>query len=169
MTSEIDTSYGLFIHDLKSMLYLERKIYDELESMAGEVTNDNLNDALLEHRETTSKHVERLEEVFKHLGMDPKTHRTADYKGIFEEAESLNERVTEVDLINLAFLNVAKKVEHVEIAGYTSLIEMAERLDIDEEITDLLHDNLEEDENTMKRLERLSEKSWWNKLVDKFT
>jgi ferritin-like metal-binding protein YciE len=52
----------------------------------------------------------------------------------------------------LAFLNITKKVENVEISDYNGLIELAERLDLDEEVMDLLHKNLEEDEDAMKKL-----------------
>jgi ferritin-like metal-binding protein YciE len=46
MTASIDTSYGLFLHQLKSIFYLERSLEEELGFMAEEVTSDGLEDAL---------------------------------------------------------------------------------------------------------------------------
>lgn len=166
MDSQMTSSYELFLHDLKSMLYLERRLLDELESMSGEVTNDNLSNALLEHQEETSDQIERLERILQMMGEEVREHEAADFKGIFDEADSLNKRIDEVELINLAYLNIAKKIEHVEVSSYSSLINMAERFDMEDEMIDLLEDSLEEEKDTRDKLERMSKSSWWEKLVD---
>ncbi|QGA80862.1 YciE/YciF ferroxidase family protein [Candidatus Nanohalobium constans] len=166
MDDKIDSSYDLFVHDLKSMLYLERRLMDELESMSGEVTSDKLRDALLEHQEETSDQVDRLERIFNIMGVDAESHVTADFRGIFEEAEQLNERIDEVELINIAFLNSAKKVEHIEVSSYKSMIDMAERFDMDDDVIDLLEDSLEEEKDARDKLERMSKSSWWEKMVE---
>lgn len=166
MDNGIDSSYDLFVHNLKSMLYLERRLMDELESMSGEVTNDKLSDALLEHQEETSDQVNRLERIFDIIGEDIHVHETAEFRGIFEEADQLNERIDEVELINIAFLSTAKKVEHIEVSCYESMIDMAERFDMDDDVVDLLEDNLEEEKDARDKLQRMSGSSWWEKVVD---
>lgn len=167
MDNEINSPYDLFIHDLQSIFYLERRLMEELERIAGEVTNDELKEVLLDHQEQTSEQVDRLERVFHLIGDEPREHEARDFKGIFRESDQLNERINEVDLINIAYLNTAKKVEHIEISSYNSLLEMADRFDLDKNVVDLLNKNLEEEKEAAEKLQDLTEKSWWNKLIDR--
>jgi len=166
---EIKTAHDLFVHNLKSIYYLEQRLRDELGDLAGEVTNDDLEEALREHREETVEQVERLERVFEKLGEEIEGHRAADFHGHFQEIKHLNDDIYETDMLNIAFLDAAIKTEQMEITTYNSLIRMVDDLAVDDEIEDLLKDNLREEKDALKELRELAGESWFGKIISSLT
>lgn len=169
--NEISTAYDLFLHDLRAILYMERQLEDELENMAAEVTNEKLSDALREHRQETEEQAQRIRDIFGILGEDSEVHEAADYSGMFQEVNHLNEDITDTDLLDLAFLNAAIKVERIEITAYEGLLKMAENLEIDmddediDQVEDLLEDNLESEKDALKELQTIMAGSWLEKMI----
>ncbi len=163
----IDTVHELFLHDLNSIYYLERQLEENLDDMAEEVTNENLQEALMDHWDETSDHVQRLEQVYDHLGEEPEEHKASDFEGYIEEAQHLNEDITETEMLNLAFLNAAIKVERMEITTYESLLKMADRLEMNEEVQNLLKRNLDSEKDALDELQVIAEGSWFGKLIRK--
>lgn len=166
---EINTAHDLFVHNLKSIYYLEQRLQEELGDLAAEVTNDDLEEALLSHRDETMDQVERLEQVFEKLGEEIEGHQAADFEGHFQEIEHLNEDIHETDMLNIAFLDAAMKTEQMEITTYKSLRRMAGELAIDDEVDDLLKENLEEEQAAHKKLRKISGESWVGNLMQRLT
>lgn len=175
MTDKLETTYDLFLHDLRAVLYLERMLVEELDNMAGEVTNDELAEALRKHGKETEGQVERVESVFETLGENMEEHEAADYKGIFEEADHLNRDIMEAEMVNVAFLNTAVKIERVEMTAYEGLLRMANNLKMtmpDEDfdkVADLLRWNHKEEEDALERLQDIGRESWMEKLIRRLT
>lgn len=167
--SEIHTAHDLFLHNLKSIYYMEQRLQEELESLAGEVTNDDLEKALLKHRDDTKHQVERLKQVFEKLGEQTEGHSAADFRGHFREIEHLNDDIKETDMLNIAFLDVAIKTEHMEITTYRSMIRMVDELAVDDDIKDLLKKNLKEEEDALKKFRKLAGESWFSQMIRSFT
>ena len=165
--ASIDTSYGLFLHNLRSMLYLERRLEKELGHMAGEASHDNFSEALIDHQTVTSKQVSRLEDIFDIISVNPVEHEAMDFKGIFDELEHLTQDIDDVDLLNVALLGAAMKIGYIERSSYNHLIWMTDRVDVDDEVGELLGQNLEEESKALGRLENISERSWFEKLIDR--
>ncbi|PSH00802.1 MAG: hypothetical protein BRC30_01615 [Nanohaloarchaea archaeon SW_7_46_7] len=166
---EIKTAHDLFVHNLKSIYYLEQRLRDELDGLAGEVTNDDLAEALQEHRKETVDQVERLEKVFEKLGEEIEGHRAADFHGHFKEIKHLNEDIHETDMLNIAFLDAAIKTEQMEITTYNSLIRMVDNLAVDNDIENLLKDNLHEEKEALEKLRKLAGETWFSKIVKSLT
>jgi len=166
---EIKTAHDLFVHNLKSIYYLEQRLRDELDGLAGEVTNDDLAEALQEHRRETVDQVERLEKVFEKLGEEIEGHRAADFHGHFREIKQLNEDIYETDMLNIAFLDAAIKTEQMEITTYNSLIRMVDDLAVDDDIENLLKDNLREEKEALEKLRKLAGETWFSKIVKSLT
>jgi len=170
---QIDTAYDLFVHDLRAMLYLEQRLEEELGDMADQVTNDDLSEALIHHRDDTSDHAQRLHRIFEILEENPRVHESADYRGIFQETHELSDRIIDPDMLDLAYLNSAIKVERIELSAYESLLRLARNLDSESEVEDfdkveeLLQDNLESEKNALKQLKALSKGSWLQKMVER--
>lgn len=164
----IDTTYDLFMHDLRSLYYLERRLEEELRNMAEEVTKDDLSDAFIEHQEETAEQVRRLNNVFEHLDENAEEHVHASLSGLFEDVDHLNDSITETDMLNIAFLNSGIKVERIEITMYEGLLRLTDELVIDEEVEDLLEENLEEEKEALKKLRAQAQKSWLQELIVKF-
>lgn len=68
---EITTPQQLFIHQLKTMYNVEKRLVDKLDQMSKEVTADKLKQGFQDHRDETSKQVDRLEKVFMHIDVEP--------------------------------------------------------------------------------------------------
>ena len=58
----------LFMHFLQDIYYAERQLLKALPKMAKNTQEPALKEAFLAHREETAHQIERLEQVFEHLG-----------------------------------------------------------------------------------------------------
>jgi ferritin-like metal-binding protein YciE len=161
----IDTLYDMFMHDLRSVYYIEKRLLDDLDMMISEATNDDLIDELRDHRSETSEHVQKVERIFSSLDEEKMEHRVKAYDGLSDDVKHLNEEVTETDLINLAFVNSALKVENLEIRLYSDLLSTARRLDMDNQIHDLLQINLDDEKDARKSLKKLKQESSLSRMI----
>jgi ferritin-like metal-binding protein YciE len=86
-TKDIKTFDDLFLHLLQDIYYAENKITKKLPGMIEKATNRELAAGLRDHLEQTKDHVDRLEQVFKKLGKEPKGVDCPAIDGIIKEAE----------------------------------------------------------------------------------
>src|ERR1043165_1870857 len=77
----------LFLLELKDMLWAEEALVEALPKMVENASSDELADAIEEHLNVTEMHVERLEEIFELLDMEPETKKCIAMKGLIAEAE----------------------------------------------------------------------------------
>jgi len=147
----------LFISELKSVYYSEKRAVDALGDQAEASTTDEVGNAFLAHQEQSRIQVERLEEIFKIIGIKTET-RTADaIDGLISDAKRV---VTDTESGSLtrdaALIIAAQKIEHYEIAAYGSLLTLAKMLDFNQS-TELLARTLEEEKETDRKLTILAE------------
>ena len=62
----------LIVHTLKDVYFAEHEILKALPEMAKVAENPRLREAFTKHREQTAQHIERLDQVFKLLGLKAK-------------------------------------------------------------------------------------------------
>lgn len=156
----VETLHDKFAYHLEEMYYVETQLVDVLGQMAGDVTNEDLQRGLDEHREQTKKQVDRLEEVFEAIGEIPEERPSPAFDALLEEREKFFEdAAADQDMQDLHDLGIAAKNEHMEIAGYEMLIMLARKLDLDREIRNLLDQNLDEEQQTKKQLKMIAEDS----------
>ena len=146
----------LFEHELEDIYYAEHAIVDALSELAGQVEHDEIKQAFETHREETQGHIERLEEVFDMLGEPPEEEECEGIQGLIAEQEEFAEQDPDQEVLDVFNLTSAQKVEHYEIAAYGNLALLADRLGMDE-AGDVLHENLEEEEQTLEKLMDLTE------------
>jgi len=152
--NSIDTTHDLFMHDLRSIYYFERQLKEELDNMAGEITNKkNLSNLFVKHQEETSKQVRRLNLVFEHIDENADENGSAGLSGLIEDIQHLNDNITEPDMLNIAFLNSAIKAERIEITMYEGLLRMVEELEFDDKVKDFAR------KKTSKKRKKPSENS----------
>ena len=154
--SKLSSLDDLFVHELQDMYNAENQILKALPKMAKAATNPHLKDAFEQHLRQTETHVERLEQVFKLLGVP--THGTTcdGMAGLIKEGSKLMEEEAEPEVLDAALISAAQKVEHYEIASYGCLCTYAEMLGYDQ-AHDLLGDTLDEEETTDQKLTELAE------------
>lgn len=166
-TEEIGSLRDLFEYELEEMYYVENELVDALATMADEVTNENMRKGFVDHREDTERHVERLERVFDALGEEPQMRESEALSGLMADKQTFDSRVTDDDLRNIHYLGAGMKVERMEITGYQSLLTVAQKLDLGDDVTDSLEANLDSEEDTLKELKAMSEGSELKSLLDR--
>jgi ferritin-like metal-binding protein YciE len=155
--AEIATPRELFLHELGDILYVERKLSDEvLPKLIGEVQDDELRKGLESHLEQTRQHVTNLEQVFDSLGEEPQAEKCIGFEGLKKEHDQLLEEAGP-DLVDLVDTGAAARTEHYEIAAYEGLIPMARALD-EREALGLLEENLKQEKEALREVESVAKR-----------
>jgi ferritin-like metal-binding protein YciE len=154
-TKDIKTMEDLFQHGLQDIYYAESCIMKALPDMVEKATNRDLAKALCDHLEETKAQVDRLEQVFKKLGQQPRGVRCPAIDGLISEADEVAGEVADKQVLDAAIIAAAQAVEHYEIARYGTLISWAEELR-HEDVVRLLTTNLNEEKSADKKLSNLA-------------
>ncbi|MGF7040319.1 DUF892 family protein [Mucilaginibacter lappiensis] len=118
-----------FVNELKDLLWAERELVDTLPDMAEAATSVELKNAFEMHLSETETHVQRLEQVFAILGLEPESRKCEAMAGITDEGDeiiSATEEGTAQRDVGLIF--AGQKAEHYEIASYGGMIALAKTL-----------------------------------------
>ena len=155
--AEIATPRELFLHELGDILYVERKLSDEvLPKLIGEVQDDDLRKGLESHLEETRQHVTNVEQVFDSLGEEPQAEKCVGFEGLKKEHDQLLEEARP-DLVDLVDTGAAARTEHYEIAAYEGLIPMARALE-EREAVGLLEENLKQEKEALREVESVAKR-----------
>jgi ferritin-like metal-binding protein YciE len=150
--AEISTPRDLFLHELGDILYVERKLVNEvLPKLIGEVQDKEFRTGLERHLEQTRGHITNVEQVFDELGEQAHEEKCVGFEGLKKEQEKLVSEASD-DLIDLVNTGAAARTEHYEIAAYSGLIEMARALG-EQNAVSLLDENLKEEKETLREVE----------------
>ncbi len=141
----------LFLHFLQDISYAERQMLRALPKMAKNAEASELKAVFTAHHEETVHQVERLEQVFEHLGKRAKSIPCEAIKGLIEEAEEVISETTPGAVRDAGLLACGRAVEHYEMARYTSLIAWA-RTGGHTDIFALLQQTLDEEKKADKTL-----------------
>jgi ferritin-like metal-binding protein YciE len=154
MPQTISKPRDLFIHHLNSMLFVEQTLVDEvLPEVYGNVVHPDLKADVEHHLDETRQHVRNLETIFEMLGERPDPQPSGVLHGLGQDYHQTLELIDGDPLRDLFHTQVIAKNEHVEIAAYDGLIEAAKEMDEDE-IANLLNENLDQEEEALKKAEK---------------
>ncbi|WP_263417505.1 DUF892 family protein [Terriglobus albidus] len=141
----------VLVDELKDLYSAENQLVKALPKIVKACEDEELAESINQHLEETKGHVERLQRVFEQLGEKPTGKLCKGMEGLVEEGKEVIEQGEEAPFGDLMITGAASRVEHYEIAGYTSVIEIARGLGEDE-IVDLLTETLEEEEAANEKL-----------------
>lgn len=141
-----------FLDELADVYDAENQILKALPKMIKAAEHEQLKEGFQEHLEQTEEHVNRLEQVFEHMGEKAKAKKCQAMMGIIEEGEELIKNKAG----DAALICAAQKVEHYEIASYGSLAAWAKLMG-EQDSADLLEETLEEERETDERLTEVAE------------
>ena len=151
----ITTQRDLFLHELGDILFVERKLEQEvLPKLINEVKDTELRAGLKRHHTQTRKHVRNVETAFKRMGKAPSAEKCLGFEGLKREHDELTSESTST-LTDAIDTGAAARTEHYEIAAYSGLIAMARGLG-ETEIVPLLQENLADEKETLRELEKVS-------------
>ena len=159
----------LFVYELRGMYYTETQLVEALDDMALDATEDEVTEAFAEHRDETRTQIDRLERVFAAIEEEPEMREVAMVDALVQEREEFLSQVTDPDLRNLFYLGAGVKTERIEISGYEHLLVLAERLDMPDDASDLLEENLDEEEAALKKLKSMTQEGQLSSLIARLT
>ena len=145
----------IYVEELKDLYSAENQLVKALPKMAKASTSEDLRAGFEEHLEQTKGHVQRLEDIFKTLGENPKGKTCKGMQGLVTEGSEMIEEEGEGEGLDVGLISAAQRVEHYEIAGYGSVAAYADLLG-EEEAASLLRMTLEEEKETDKKLTELA-------------
>jgi len=147
---------GLFVHELQDIYYAEQKLIEALGELARESTRQDLQQAFTSHRKETQGQVQRLEQVFQIVGMQPKAETCQGIEGLLKEKKTFTTKESPTpDILDMFNIGASQKVERYEITAYENLIMMAQQLNLSEAVP-LLQQNLQEEQAALQKLQSLA-------------
>lgn len=146
----------LLIEELQDAYSSETQILEALPAMAEAASSPQLKQAFQTHLQETDGQVKRLERIFQILQADPAGNTCEATQGLIEEAEEIMDQGLSPEVLDVALIMAAQKVEHYEIASYGSLRTLAETCGMTD-IAKLLDETLGEEKATDEKLTQLAE------------
>jgi len=153
---KLKSLHDLYVDELKDLYNAENQLVKALPKMAKAASSDELRAAIEEHLEVTRGQVQRLEQVFQELEVNPKGKKCKGMEGLIEEGKEMMEEDAEPAVLDAALIGAAQRVEHYEMAGYGCVRTYARILGYDD-AAELLQQTLDEEAEADKKLTELAE------------
>ena len=129
MAKKITLLEEVFVDQLKDLYSAETQITKALPKMAKAATDPDLKKGFQLHLEQTKEHVERLKKICAALEVKPTGKKCEATAGLVKEgAEAIAENATP-EAKDVMLIAAAQRVEHYEMAGYTSACSLAKALE----------------------------------------
>ena len=111
--------------------------------------------AFTQHRKETVNQIKRLDRVFKTLGQKPSAETCPGVEGLIKEKKAFVRARPSAELLEYYNIGAAQKTERYEITAYENLIDMADKLGMDDAV-EWLEQNLQEEEAALNRLKTIA-------------
>lgn len=142
--TKISSIEQVFVTKLQALYDVEAELTKAIPKMIKVATDESLKMGFTNHLEETKNQAKRLEEIFAKLDVKPKKMKGEGIRGIVNDASWTMTQDAEGPFMDWMIASNARYVEHYEMAGYMSAVELSLTMG-DEEITDLLMETLEEE------------------------
>ena len=142
---------------LRELLQAEKQLIRALPKMAKAARSNQLSRLLSTHLGETEAQAERLTQCLEALGASTRSKTCKGMAGLTDEGQDMiNESAGKDDVsADLALIGAAQRVEHYEIAAYTTAKNLALQIH-NPSITQLLTKTLGEEENADQLLDQLA-------------
>jgi ferritin-like metal-binding protein YciE len=126
--SKISSLQEVFVDQLKDLYSAETQITKALPKMAKAAGSPDLKKGFLLHLSQTKEHAVRIKAICDNLKEKATGKKCMATAGLVEEGqEAIDENAT-TEAKDVMLIAAAQRVEHYEIAGYTSAISLAKAL-----------------------------------------
>lgn len=148
----------LLVNELRDILHAEKQLLKALPKMAKAARSAQLRALMEAHLEETEAQVERLGEILKILGAPAAAKPCKGMAGLIAEGEEVMSEGKDKDdaPADLALIGAAQRVEHYEIAAYTTERNLAFQLHRPA-IVHLLTMSLGEEQNAGQLLDQIAQ------------
>ncbi|AFL89720.1 hypothetical protein Terro_3506 [Terriglobus roseus DSM 18391] len=134
----------VLLDEMRDLYSAENQLVKALPKMAKGAVDPAVKSLLKNHLEETKGQVQRLRDAFGILGKKPTGQHCNGMEGLLEEGQDALEKDEEGANKDLGICGASSRVEHYEIAGYTTAIGMAKALGL-KDVVNLLNQNLAEE------------------------
>jgi Mn-containing catalase len=155
--SDPKTIHELIVDQLRDLLHAEKQLVKALPKLVKAAKSNALGALFEQHLQETEAQVERLNEGLKLLDAPIKAKTCKGMMGLLEEGDEVIADGKKKDEAgaDLALIGAAQKVEHYEIAGYTTARNLAQQLKMPA-LVQLLQLTLAEEENADQLLNQVA-------------
>jgi ferritin-like metal-binding protein YciE len=154
--SELATIKDLLEDEIKDLYSAEKQLTKAIPKMAKGSNNEELSAAFQAHLKETEGQIQRLEQVAKLLDTTPTGKKCKGMEGVIEEGAEALEEDGDEHVLDLGIIGAGSRVEHYEMAGYTTAINLAKQLGNDEVVA-LLTQNLKEEQAADEKLRKIGQ------------
>jgi ferritin-like metal-binding protein YciE len=145
----------LFEDELKDIFWAEKVLTKTIPKMIKSATSRELIEMLLLHLDETNVHVERLAKVFSSLNKKPVARKCEAMEGLINAALEIIEASDVGSICDAGIISAFQKVEHFEIASYSTLRQFADTLGLKDAVN-LLSTTLEEEKAIDERISEIA-------------
>lgn len=142
--------------ELKDLYSAEKQLTKALPKMAKAATSPELQEAFSNHLSETEEQIKRLDKISKLAGKSLSGKKCVAMEGLVEEGKELMEEDAAPEVMDVALICAAQKVEHYEIASYGCAATYARLLGYTD-VEKLLLETLEEEKGADEKLTSISE------------
>jgi ferritin-like metal-binding protein YciE len=154
--SELSTIKDLLEDEIKDLYSAETQLTKAIPKMAEGSNNKELSSAFEAHLKETQGQVTRLEKVADILGTKPTGKKCAGMEGVIKEGSEALDEDGDENVLDLGIIGAGSRVEHYEIAGYTTAISLAKQLGHDD-VVKLLNASLTEEQAAETKLRSIAQ------------
>lgn len=126
--SDIDGLRSLFISQLKTSLWIAKRLIKAHSKMARNASSPNLTSLLQKHIVATEAQLGRLENILGTIGQSPRGKRSEGLEALIQENLNLLAHTKKGPVRDAGIIAASQKVVHYLIAGYCTLINFADTL-----------------------------------------
>ena len=152
MPKQLQTPKDLFLFELAYMHAFEQNNVQTLQQLVQEVEGEEAKRPLQHHLEETREQVRLLEQLFQTLGEQPQQVTVHATQGLKQDHDAVARMQPSPAVLTLFDLGAAAKVEHMEVACYTSLLTKAQQLG-ETEAAGVLQRILKQEQDAAEELE----------------
>jgi ferritin-like metal-binding protein YciE len=134
----------VLLDEMRDLYSAENQLVKALPKMAKGAKDPSVKSLIKNHLEETKGQVQRLRDAFGILGKKPTGQHCDGMEGLIEEGKSALEKDEEGANMDLGICGASSRVEHYEIAGYTTAIGLAKALGL-RDVAGLLNQSLQEE------------------------
>ncbi len=153
--SEKNTIQDLLADEVKDLYSAEKQLIKAIPKMAKGSDDPALREAFSAHLKETQDQVTRLEKAGELLGIKVAGKKCVGMEGCIKEGAEALEEEGESAITDLGLIGAGTRVEHYEMAGYTTAITLAKRIGAAGVVT-LLQESLAEEEAAEQKLRRIA-------------
>lgn len=146
---------ALYKTELQEACNLETQLVQALPKMIEMAKDSELKQAIRMHLEETRGHQQKMEQLLRQHGAEPREHTDQSMQAMISEAEKWAGKVREPELRDAGLIASAQRVEHYEMAVYGTLATWAKELKLDEDLK-VLHGILEQEKQADEKLSKLA-------------